>query len=175
MSNRAEWLVNKLGLQPHPEGGCYRETYRAPLTVFSSQVRAERNAMTHIYYLLTREQVSRLHRVAHDELWFYHEGAELILHRIDQTIEIYDTFRLGSIPESPPQLRPQKKTTSNQTGPVVIIPASCWQAAESTGAYTLVSCIVAPGFDFHDFTMLYKYKEEKEKISKFWPGLVRLI
>ena len=166
MINRAEWLVKKLDLQPHPEGGYYRETYRASLSVFSSQVKAERNALTHIYYLLSGDQISRLHRVAHDELWLYQEGADLIVHSVDHTIKSYHTFRVGP---------PQESREASPSEPVVIIPANAWQAAESTGAYTLVSCIVAPGFDFHDFTMLSQYRKEKEKISKFWPELVRLI
>jgi predicted cupin superfamily sugar epimerase len=175
MHHRAQWLLKHLELLPHPEGGYYRETFRSSLMVFSPRAKANRNAMTHIYYLLAGGQISRFHRVAHDECWMYQEGADLLLHTIDQDINIYRSSRIGSVPESLSNPPSQRETITPPAKPAALIPADTWQAAESTGAYTLVSCIVAPGFEFNDFTVLQQCREEKENVLKFWPELVRFI
>jgi predicted cupin superfamily sugar epimerase len=179
MHTRAEWLIKKLDLHPHPEGGYYREVYRSRLSVYSSQVKAERNAMTQIYFLLSGDQISRLHRVAHDELWIYLEGDALVLHTITIDLITYHTSRLGRFPitltPSHPLSQSHSQSNSDPNDTTVLAPANTWQAGECDGEYTLVSCVVAPGFDFQDFKMLYSYPEEKEKMLKFWPELVRFI
>jgi uncharacterized protein len=133
---RANELINKLGLEPHPEGGYFKEVYRSSLDVESSAVGATRSAVTEIYFLLCRGQISRFHRVEHDEFWHFFEGDNLRL--IDSDLETSQEVILGA-----EQLNYQH-----------CIRGGCWQAAETRGEYTLVGCTVAPGFDFADFRFL---------------------
>jgi uncharacterized protein len=124
--NRAVALVEALQLTPHPEGGYYREVYRS-------------HALTTIYFLLTRGVVSRWHRVHHsDEVWHFYEGDPVELTVADPHEETH-AVRLG--PVAPGQC------------PVHTVPASCWQSARSTGAYSLVGCTVAPPFSFENFEL----------------------
>ena len=127
-------LVERLQLTPHPEGGFYREVYRSAQTVTSSQTEAPRQALTHIYFLLLEGQVSRFHRVLHDEVWHHYDGAPLKLLRWNE-----------------------QQITEQRIGPgesdfCSTIIGGEFQAAESCGAFTLVGCTVAPGFDFADFS-----------------------
>ncbi len=128
-------LIERYRLEPHPEGGWYREVYRSSLHVESSRVAAMRPAMTHIYFLLGRGECSRFHRVAHDELWHFYAGDPLNIYMLDENAVTHSTLGLT-------------------TEPMVLVRAGVYQAAETTGAYTLVGCSVAPGFDFADFTFL---------------------
>ena len=175
MHDRAEWLIKHLRLQAHPEGGYYRETYRAPLTVFSTFAGAERNAMTHIYFLLKKDQVSRLHRVVHDELWIFLEGAALQLHCYDPIRHTHAISGIGIPEEQPGQTGADAEKFLFQPEPAAVVTANTWQAAESSGDYTLVSCVVAPGFDFQDFTLIEHCDEESREILKFWPDVSRFI
>ena len=77
-------LVNKLGLEPHPEGGYYRQIYRSATQVSSPKHGLPRPAVTHIYFLLLKGQVSRFHRVLHDEIWNHYDGAPLTLYQLHQ-------------------------------------------------------------------------------------------
>ncbi|MGV6810104.1 MAG: cupin domain-containing protein [bacterium] len=144
-------LIEQYQLQAHPEGGYFREVYRATQTVQSTRVNATRQAATHIYFLLTAGQFSRFHRVQHDELWHFYAGAPLRLltyHQQDQAI--HERY-LGQQPD------PKAHETTDRQPPcdyMVLVPAGDFQAAESTGAYSLVGCTVAPGFDFADFAFL---------------------
>ena len=177
----ADQLIKKLALRPHPEGGYYRETYRSSTIIYSPQTNSQRNAMTHIYFLLAGGQISRMHRVAHDEIWIFLEGADLLLHTVDEKMHAYTTFRIGSLLElesllgSQSQSQSEIKRPQNSLEPAAIVAANRWQAAESTGDYSLVSCIVAPGFDFQDFQLLTQFPGDKDKIKKFWPELARFI
>jgi uncharacterized protein len=135
---RAQELIQKLELEPHPEGGYFKEVYRSDLKVESSAVGATRAAVTEIYFLLCRGQLSRFHRVEHDEFWHVFEGASLRL--IDSDLNESQEILLGA-----EQLHYQH-----------CIRGGRWQAAETTGDYTLVGCTVAPGFDFSDFRFLSK-------------------
>ena len=129
----AEEIIRELGMQPHPEGGWYVETYR-------DQMGGERGHSTAIYYLLEKGQRSHWHRVKDAaEAWHYYAGAPLALYRSDDGEKV-ETILLGS------------EVTSGQR-PQAIIPANSWQAAESQGDYTLVGCTVAPGFQFAAFEM----------------------
>lgn len=129
-------LVRTLGLQPHPEGGFYKETYRAAARVETP--RGSRSAGTAIYYLLPRGEFAAWHQVASDEVWHFYEGAPLTLYLLrEQGLE---TVTLG-----------REVTRGEQ--PQVIIPAGVLQAAMPGGDYTLVGCTVAPGFDFADWEM----------------------
>ncbi|WP_333817733.1 cupin domain-containing protein [Tabrizicola sp.] len=124
----AEAIIAKLGLQPHPEGGWYRQTWVGPDT-------GGRASGTAILFLLKAGERSHWHRVDADEIWLWHAGAPLVL-SIGAEVE----HRLG-----PDVLG----------GEVVqaVIPAGCWQAAHSTGGWTLVSCTVSPGFRFEGFEL----------------------
>lgn len=136
MHPRAKQLIQTIGLQDHPEGGFYREVYRSPNKVYSSQVNAERNTGTEIYFLLCEGQVSRFHTVGHDEFWHFFEG---------------DPLRLISGEED--DLREELLSPMHMHFQTCV-KAKAWQAAETTGAYSLVGCTVAPGFDFADFRLL---------------------
>lgn len=131
----ASALIGRLGLAPHPEGGWYREIHRSAERITTT--RGERSALTTIYYLLEQQQLSRWHVVASDEIWHFHAGAPLELFLYDPQRRAFQPHVLG-----PP---------AGTQEPVGIVPAGVWQAARSTGAWSLVSCDVGPGFDFADF------------------------
>lgn len=137
---RAAELIRTLGLAPHPEGGYFRELFRSRRMVRTDDGRSERWAATTIYYLLGRGDVSRLHRVASDEIWHFYEGAPLELHMLDHAVNAHATMMLGPV--------------GPNTAPVRVVPAGAWQAARATGDYTLVGCSVAPGFEFSDFRLM---------------------
>ena len=128
-------VIRLLDLQPHPEGGHYRETFRNSQNADSQSSRA---ASTAIYFLLQAGEISRWHRVDAAEVWHWYAGAPLALSIIDgeQTVDI----RLGA--DLAAGERPQ-----------AVVPAHAWQQARSLGAWTLVGCTVAPGFEFAGFEM----------------------
>ena len=133
---RAEHLIRALDLQPHPEGGYYREIFRSPHRVSPRDGRLDRSALTTIHFLLTRGQHSRWHRVASDEVWHFLAGDPLQL----CWIEGEEQARVVTLGES------------ELDGPFVeVVPAGCWQAARTMGAFSLVGCTVGPGFEFEDF------------------------
>lgn len=127
----ADDIITHLNLSPHPEGGHYRETWVAQ--------NAGRPTGTCIYFLLKEGEVSHWHRVDATEIWMFHAGAPLIL-SISATDEGPATDHLLT-----PDL--------TQGAPQVIVPTDHWQMARSTGAFTLVSCTVSPGFQFDGFTL----------------------
>ncbi len=126
-------IIRLLDLGPHPEGGHYRETWRAPAPSGS------RAAGTAIYYLLQAGEVSRWHRVDADETWHWYAGSALALTQSPDG-RASDTQRLG------PDL-------GNGERPQILVPAGAWQMAESLGAWTLAGCTVAPGFVFEGFEL----------------------
>ena len=131
-------IVELLGLVPHPEGGFYRETFRARHAVKGSGG-AERAASTAIYFLLPSGSFSAFHRVASDEVWHHYDGGPLELHVIEG--DAHQRVVLGRDLESGE--RPQH-----------VVRAGAWQAASPIGAtWTLCGCTVSPGFDFADFEM----------------------
>jgi predicted cupin superfamily sugar epimerase len=131
-------LAEQFDLQPHPEGGWFRETFRSATTIHPQGYAGPRAAATAIYFALHPGERSAWHVVASDELWFWHAGGplDLRLGGRGETPVAADVVRLG--PE-----RPQ-----------VLVPAGVWQDAEPSGAEpVLVSCVVAPGFDYADFRL----------------------
>jgi predicted cupin superfamily sugar epimerase len=133
-----------LGLAPHPEGGWYRETWRAGPASRPAGYPGPRAAATGIYFLLAPGEESRWHRVRSDEVWLWHAGGALLM------LDGGDGDRPSAQPE----------TTTLGTGleagqvPQHIVPGGHWQAARpAVGEEVLVSCVVAPGFDFADFTL----------------------
>ncbi|WP_017257893.1 cupin domain-containing protein [Pedobacter arcticus] len=142
MQKDAQYYVNKLSLIAHPEGGFYAETYRSKNIIQNSDGN-QRNISTAIYFLLSDTQKSHFHRIKSDELWFHHDGETLAITVIvDGKIEV---IHLGKDLEKGEVLQ-------------AIIPANCWFASEvkNKKGFVLVSCTVAPGFDFTDFEMAKK-------------------
>jgi predicted cupin superfamily sugar epimerase len=129
-------IIARLGLQPHPEGGHYRETFR------DARVDAEgRSRSTAIYFLLARGEQSHWHRIDAVEVWHYYAGAALAL-------EIAD--------ENGPRIVWLGPSLAAGEQPQAVVPAHAWQAASSVGDWTLVGCTVAPGFDFATFELAPK-------------------
>lgn len=128
----ANEIIRLLNMKPHPEGGQYVETYRAD--------GEDRARSTAIYYLLQVDEVSAWHRVDADEHWLWHAGGPLSLTLSPPDGKGATAHTLG------PDLRAGHR-------PQITVPATHWQTAESLGAWTLVSCVVAPGFQFEGFEL----------------------
>jgi uncharacterized protein len=137
---RAAELLGTLNLTPHPEGGFFREIHRSRQYVDAGDGRPPRAALTVIYFLLPASETSRWHRVRSDEAWHHLEGAPLELFQADPDFAGVTRQVLGR--------------HDDHAEPVHIVPSGHWQAARSTGAFTLVACDVGPGFDFLDFDLL---------------------
>jgi predicted cupin superfamily sugar epimerase len=161
MDSRAEGLIALLGLTVHPEGGYYREVYRSASRVQPCDARAERAAITTIYYLLAGGDVSRWHRVASDELWHYYEGDSLELFTADAGFNQVTRHLVGRLDAG--------------AQPVHVVRADWWQAARSTGAYSLMGCTVAPGFEFADFQVLRDRPVEAAAVRRQHPVVSHLI
>lgn len=127
--DRVQFLRESLQLQPHPEGGHYRETWRSP--------GPGRSPLTLIYFLLAEGERSLWHRVDADEVWLLHEGA----------LELWTAPADGG--------HPVQTVLQVETGQVhAVVPKGYWQAARPIGTHAFVSCAVAPGFEFAGFEML---------------------
>lgn len=124
-------IIARLDLSPHPEGGHYRQTWVAQ--------NDGRPSGTCIYYLLQADERSHWHRIDATEIWLYHSGAPLVL-----SMAASDTG-----PATDHLLTPDL----SKGAPQIVVPAHHWQAARSTGDYTLASCTVSPGFQFEGFTL----------------------
>jgi predicted cupin superfamily sugar epimerase len=159
--DRAAVLIATLGLSPHPEGGYYGEVYRSSATVHPDDGRGFRSALTTIYFLLPQGSVSRWHRVRSDEVWHFYEGAPLDLWMASSDGDQLDHYRLGLL--------------EGEQRPVWTVPAGRWQAARSTGSYTLVGCTVGPGFDFRDFALAGEQSEMDSVIRARHPALAGLL
>ncbi|HOX82486.1 MAG TPA: cupin domain-containing protein [Chryseolinea sp.] len=152
-------LIQKLQLQPHPEGGFYRETYRSNQSMLSNEEQ-NRNVSTSIYYLLENKDKSHFHRIKSDELWYFHQGKTLEIVSIQNnnlvTILLGNDLSKGEVPQA-------------------MIPANVWFAARVKNeiGFSLVSCSVAPGFDFKDFEMAKRqdliqlFPDQRDVIENF--------
>jgi uncharacterized protein len=129
-------IIARLALKPHPEGGHYRETFRDPRSDA-----AGRAFSTAIYFLLARGERSHWHRIDAVEVWHYYAGDALVLQIAEASrqrrIRLGPNLAAGELPQA-------------------IVPPHAWQAAETTGDWTLVGCTVAPGFDFSKFELAAK-------------------
>jgi predicted cupin superfamily sugar epimerase len=150
-SNAAYWREH-LQLQPHVEGGAFRETYRSPA------MSGNRNASTGIYFLLEDHVFSAFHRIASDEMWHFYDGNPLHIYEIDPSgnLTIHKlglNIHLGEYPQ-------------------LVITAGNWFASRVAGeqSFTLVGCTVAPGFDFADFEM-----GSRKMLLKTYPQHAELI
>ena len=161
MDPRAAQLIETLGLEPHPEGGYYRQTYRSLSLVQPGVDRPTRSALTTIYFLLTAGDVSRWHIVSSDEVWHFYEGAPLEIFVADRAFSGIERRQLGRV--------------GSDTKPVRVVAAHEWQAARSTGPFTLVGCTVAPGFEFADFSLLRDDAAKAEDVRQRHPDVTGFI
>ena len=144
MITAAQW-IERLQMQRHPEGGWYRETYRAPESIpaaaLPDRFSGDRSFATAIYFLLEGDDFSALHRISSDELWFFHAGFSLVITSIAPDGTLTQRI-LGCDP-------------ANGALPQALVPAGSWFGARllDPAGYALVSCTVAPGFDFADFEL----------------------
>jgi predicted cupin superfamily sugar epimerase len=130
----ADKIIAKLGLEPHPEGGWYRQTWVGPELHIGTNTRASGTA---ILFLLKAGEVSHWHRVDADEIWIWNAGAPLLL-SLGETVS--RDIRMG------PDVLGDDQAQS-------VVPAGHWQAARSLGAWSLVTCTVSPGFRFEGFDL----------------------
>jgi predicted cupin superfamily sugar epimerase len=140
ISERAAALIERLALEPHPEGGYFKEIHCSGTSVDPLDGRPHRPASTTIHYMLVAGQHSRWHRVSSDEIWHFYEGDPLELFVAPPSVADVQRVVLGPAADS--------------SRPTHSVPAGSWQAARPRGAYALVGCTVAPGFDFADFVLL---------------------
>ena len=151
MKDAAE-IVRALGMQRHPEGGWYVEIHRSRVRV-SQPPRA---AMTSIYYLLERGQRSHWHRVDADELWAWHAGAPMEL-----SVAAAADPSADHHPAADADAGTSRAVTVHRLGmnldagerPQAVVPAHAWQSAQPLGAWSLIGCVVAPGFEFAHFEL----------------------
>jgi uncharacterized protein len=151
----AEYWIEKLKLQPHPEGGFFKETYRSGESIsregLPSRFPSARHLSTAIYFLLRSGDISSFHRIKSDELWHYHAGVSLSIYVLSD--KGLDVHLLGADIDKGESLQ-------------VVIPANCWFGAKvnELDSYTLAGCTVAPGFDFGDFELA-----KREDLIKTFP------
>jgi predicted cupin superfamily sugar epimerase len=154
----AKYWVNELKLLKHPEGGYYKEVYRSNKSFIPNEIGENRNYITSIYFLIEEGNVSHFHSIKQDELWYYHAGDPLSVYIITSNGAL-ECIKIGPNPEKGEVLQ-------------AIVPANCIFGSKSSGKYSLVSCVVAPGFDFADFKLYNKnellksYYKHKEIIDE---------
>jgi predicted cupin superfamily sugar epimerase len=130
----ADEVIARFGLQPHPEGGHFAETFRDPRTVDG------RSVSTAILFLLKSGETSHWHRVDATEIWHHYVGAPLQLQIAEDKSQPTRTLVLGD-------------DLGSGHRPQIVVPAGHWQSARSVGEWTLVGCTVAPGFEFSGFEL----------------------
>lgn len=141
----AQYFINHLQLQPHPEGGWYKETYRSEDEIsvagLPNRFSASRVVSTGIYFLLEDGDFSAFHRIKSDEMWHFYAGDTLEIFVIDEQGEL-EVICLGA-------------DIANGEVFQAVVKAGAWFASKpkSTAVFSLVGCTVAPGFDFDDFEM----------------------
>jgi len=151
--NHAEYLIKELNLQPHPEGGYFKEVYRSTGEIdndsLDSKYIGNRNYATSIYFLLISETFSAFHKINQDEIWHFYDGSKIIIYQIDRSGQLA-IEKLGKEKDSNFQITIKKGT---------------WFAAEPDNEklFSLFGCTVSPGFDFEDF----KLGKCEELVKKF--------
>lgn len=151
----AEYWIEKLELEAHPEGGYFRQTYKSDLLIAHEALpgfAGARAASTAIYFLIEGKNFSAFHRLGSDEMWHFYAGSPLAVHVIEP-VGAYSSILLGSDPEA------------GQTFQAVVR-AGCWFASHVADwkSWALVGCTVAPGFEFADFEMA-----KREELSAQYP------
>ncbi len=152
----ASALIQELQLKEHPEGGYYRETFRSEQEIVMGEDCLRRTS-TVIYYLLKEKDKSHFHRLKSDEAWFFHQGTSLVVQVLSQGK--LETILLGN-------------DLANGEVPQVVLPANVWFAAKVADGrnFALVSCVVAPGFEFKDFELA-----ERDLLIEQFPKFAQLI
>jgi predicted cupin superfamily sugar epimerase len=162
MTKDANYWIKKLKLEPHPEGGYYRQSYKADLVIpresLPPQFIGPRPASTAIYFLLERKSFSAFHRLRSDELWHFYAGAPVVVDVISESGE-YSKILLGSDPDTGESLQ-------------AVVKAGSWFAShvKDGKSFALVGCTVAPGFDFDDFELA-----RREELARHYPQHRQLI
>lgn len=156
--NKIEEYIRVLGLQPHVEGGHYKETYKSTLECGFTGFVGARSVCTGIYFLLAEGEFSAFHRIKSDEMWHFYDGDPLSIYIITPSGEL-NVVTLGL-------------DLVNGQQPQAVVPADCWFASrvESPGHFALVGCTVAPGFDFQDFEMA-----KREELVRDYPKHTNVI
>jgi uncharacterized protein len=167
-SAKIQRIIEAFGLQPHPEGGFFKETYRAKQTIskaaLAGNFSGDRSYSTGIYYLLVEGKRSSLHRIKSDEMWHFYLGGPLNLVQISPD-GVVETITLGQEVHEGQKLQH-------------VVPAGWWFGAypDKGSGYSFVGCTVAPGFDFSDFEMgrradlLRMFPQAKEVVEKLTDG-----
>jgi uncharacterized protein len=161
MTKDAKYWIQKLNLEPHPEGGFYRQTYKSDLVIPHNALprfAGPRRASTAIYFLLQGKSFSAFHRLSSDELWHFYVGAPLLVHVIGKSGE-YSKILLGNDPDAGETLQ-------------AVVKAGSWFAShvKDGKSFALVGCTVAPGFDFEDFELA-----KREELTRNYPHHRELI
>lgn len=152
----AEYWISKLGLAKHPEGGWFKEIYRADESVKAEHLperyKGERHHSTSIYFLLTSDTFSAFHRIKSDELWHFYTGSSVTVYMIDVKGN-YSEVKLGSNAEDGEVFQ-------------CVIPKNVWFGAmvNEPDSFSLVGCTVSPGFHFDDFELA-----ERKELLKLYP------
>jgi len=161
-AKRVAELIAALRLQPHPEGGHFREAFRSAGSVRPADGRPARSALTTIDCLLAHGEHSAWHRVRSDEVWHLLEGGPLRLWLLPPALDRVDAVTLGGVDDQ-------------GTAPRHTVPAHWWQAAEPLGDYAYAGATVGPGFDFADFDFLRSDAAGRARLVALRPDLQRLL
>lgn len=156
----ADQLIASLQLQPHPEGGHFRETFRSTVPVTLADARGPRTALTAIHFLLRAGEQSRWHRVRSDEVWHHSAGGPMELLLLTPDLARAEIITLGPIDQG--------------HTPFHVVPADWWQAARPSGGFSMCSCMVGPGFDFADFSFM-DAPADQARVRDAFPDLAALI
>ena len=168
MKDSIKKIITQLNSEPHPEGGYFRETYRSHGEIsevnLGQDFNGKRNFSTCIYFLLTSDSFSALHRIKQDEIWHFYTGSPILLHLLSES-GIHKQVIIGNDIE-------------NGETPQFVVPGGYWFGAEviDENSYSLVGCTVSPGFDFKDFElksreeMMALFPEKQDLISKLTHG-----
>ncbi|MCO5251201.1 MAG: cupin domain-containing protein [Candidatus Kapabacteria bacterium] len=162
MNTKASEYIEALNMQKHIEGGYFVETFKSQYSVSSEDLpdgfTGKRSLMTSIYFLLEGNDISKLHRVRGDEIWFFHDGSPAIIEIINPNGKV-DKMILGT------------DVKSGQL-PQIVIPADTWFTAKiaDEDSFVLIACTVAPGFEYVDFELA-----DPEKLILEFPHLKEII
>jgi uncharacterized protein len=159
---KAKNYINKLELIPHPEGGYFKEYYRADEKIsfegLPERYTNARSFHTSIYFLLEGSQISSLHKLKSDEIWHHYDGCSLMVHIIDENGMLHKIL-VG-------------KNIDKGESPQIVVRKDCWFGAELTekNSFALIGCGVSPGFEFDDFEL-----GKRQELLKLYPGFKETI
>ena len=158
----AEYWIEKLDLNPHPEGGYFKEIYKSGEYIkeehLPERFHGRRAFSTSIFFLLAGDQVSKFHRIKSDELWHFYEGSSVIIYYFDENRKLCEL--------------PMGNNLDNGEFFQAVVPAGAWfgAALKDTASFALCGCTVAPGFDFEDFEM-----GDRGNLIETYPGYSSII